>query len=149
TNRYVNGGQENVTASAASEYSEEYPARELTVWEIKELVHKFGCSAGIACEADFDGVEIHAAHEYLINQFLSPLTNHRTDEYGGSLENRARFLVEIIKEVRRVIGPMKILSVRVPVSDWKEGGIDPAMGAQIAKICEDAGADMAAPPASR
>ena len=142
TTRYVNGGQENVTASAASEYSEEYPARELTVWEIKELVHKFGCSAGIACEADFDGVEIHAAHEYLINQFLSPLTNHRTDEYGGSLENRARFLVEIIKEVRRVIGPMKILSVRVPVSDWKEGGIDPAMGAQIAKICEDAGADM-------
>ncbi len=142
TNRYVNGGMENVTASAVSEYSEEYPARELTPWEITELVHKFGYCAGIAMEADFDGVEIHAAHEYLFNQFLSPLTNHRTDEYGGSLENRARFLVDTIKEVRRVIGPGKILSVRIPVSDWKEGGIDVEMGAQIGKLCEDAGADM-------
>lgn len=142
TNRYVNGNQENVTASAVSAYSEQYPARELNKWEIQELIHRFGYSAGIACEADFDGVEIHAAHEYLFNQFLSPLTNFRKDEYGGSLENRARFLIETIKEVRRVIGPMKILSVRVPVSDWKEGGIDVEMGAQIAKLCEDAGADM-------
>lgn len=142
TNRYVNMGAENVTASAVSEYSDEYPARELTTWEIREIVHKFGVCAGIACEADFDGVEIHAAHEYLFNQFLSPLTNRRTDEYGGSLENRARFLIDTIHEIRRVIGPGKILSVRIPVSDWRDGGIDVEMGAQIAKLCEDAGADM-------
>lgn len=142
TSRELNGGVENVTASAVSAYSDEYPARELTEHEIEELVHKFGLCAGIACEADFDGVEIHAAHEYLFNQFLSPLTNNRADKYGGSLENRARFLMDTIREVRRVMGPAKLLSVRVPVTDWKEGGIDLEMGAQIAKLCEDAGADM-------
>lgn len=142
TNRYVNMNAENVTASAISPYSDKYPARELTKWEIREITHKFAECARIACEADFDGVEVHAAHEYLFNQFLSPLTNFRQDEYGGSLENRARFLLDTLREVRSVIGPEKILSVRLPITDWKEGGIDPEMGAEFAAMCEQAGADM-------
>ena len=78
--------------------------RELTVPEIKELVKKYGDAAQRAKEAGFDIVNIHMAHGYLINQFLSPMTNKRTDEYGGSVENRVRFGIEIIKEVRKRVG---------------------------------------------
>lgn len=141
-NRYVNMNMENVTASAVHKYSQQYPARALTIAEIDALIHKYELCAGIACEAEFDGIEIHAAHEYLFNQFLSPLTNYRTDEYGGSLENRARFLIRTIEAVRKVIGTKKILSVRLPVTDWREDGLTLEEGAKIAKMCEDAGADM-------
>ena len=73
--------------------------------EIERIVQWFSTAAKRAKEAGFDGVEIHGAHQYLVASFLSPSTNQRTDEYGGSVENRARFLVEIIRAIREVVGP--------------------------------------------
>jgi 2,4-dienoyl-CoA reductase-like NADH-dependent reductase (Old Yellow Enzyme family) len=87
-------------------------------------------------------VEIHAAHGYLIHQFLSPLTNQRDDEYGGSLENRARFLLEIVAAVRSTLGHNIPLMVRFSASDYKEGGWDKEQTVQVAKWCADAGADL-------
>ena len=132
---------ENVTASQ-SPYSEQFPARPLTVAEIDEYVHKYETAAEVIKTCEFDGIEIHAAHTYLLNEFLSPLTNFRKDEYGGSLENRARFLLRIIRAVRKVIGPQLILSVRLAVIEEIEGGITPEEGALLAKMSEEAGADM-------
>ena len=77
-----------------------------------------------ADEAGFDTIEIHAAHGYLIHEFLSPITNKREDEYGGSLENRTRFLNEILEEVQKVWPSEKPIFVRFSASDYKEGGID-------------------------
>ncbi len=88
-------------APSAIRYSENYSnPREMTKSEIKEAVTKFSLAAQRAEMVGFDGIEIHAAHGYLINEFLSPLTNKREDEYGGSLENRARFLSEIVDGIR-------------------------------------------------
>lgn len=91
---------------------------ELSVAEIKSLVKKFGDAAERAINvAGFDFVEVHAAHGYLLNEFLSPLSNKRTDEYGGSFENRIRFVVEVITEVRSRIGPSVPLFLRVSAAD--------------------------------
>ncbi|KIU11549.1 NADPH dehydrogenase NamA [Bacillus subtilis] len=88
--------------------------------KVKETVQEFKQAAARAKEAGFDVIEIHAAHGYLIHEFLSPLSNHRTDEYGGSPENRYRFLREIIDEVKQVWdGP---LFVRVSASDYTDKG---------------------------
>ncbi|MBW3088218.1 NADH:flavin oxidoreductase/NADH oxidase family protein [Bifidobacterium sp. 82T24] len=93
------------------------PPRELTVTQIRDIVRRFATTAGIAKKAGFTGVEIHAAHGYLINQFLSPLDNRRTDEYGGSLENRARFLFEVVAAVREAVGPKFPVAVKINSSD--------------------------------
>lgn len=93
------------------------PPRELTVAQIHDIVRRFATTAGIAKKAGFTGVEIHAAHGYLINQFLSPLDNRRTDEYGGSLENRARFLFEVVAAVRETVGPKFPVAVKINSSD--------------------------------
>ncbi|WP_225433091.1 MULTISPECIES: NADH:flavin oxidoreductase/NADH oxidase family protein [Bifidobacterium] len=91
--------------------------RELTRPQIHDIVRRFATTADIAKKAGFTGVEIHAAHGYLINQFLSPLDNHRIDEYGGSLENRARFLFEIVEAVRVEVGPGFPIAVKINSSD--------------------------------
>lgn len=90
---------------------------------IKAIVDSFVKAAVLADEAGFDSVEIHGAHGYLIHEFLSPLTNKRTDEYGGSIENRARFLLEIAKGIRHVLPPEKPVLLRVSASDHQSGGI--------------------------
>lgn len=96
--------------------------RALTVDEIYEIIGRFSISAGELCAAGFDGVQVHAAHGYLVSEFLNPLANRRDDEWGGSLENRARLLIEIVKAVRGAIGPDKALSVKLNSSDFQKGG---------------------------
>lgn len=90
---------------------------ELTRDQIRDIIHRFANTARIAKKAGFTGVEIHAAHGYLINQFLSPLDNRRTDEYGGSLENRARFLFGVFDAVREAVGPKFPIAVKLNSSD--------------------------------
>lgn len=98
------------------------PPRALGVDEIKQIRSKFAKTAAIAQEVGFTGVQIHAAHGYLISQFLSPLVNTRDDEYGGSLANRARFLLEVIHEVRQSVGPNFPLAVKLNSADFQKGG---------------------------
>lgn len=110
-------------APSALRYSEHYGVpRELTKNEIKQIVDEFRNASRRAMSAGFDGIEIHAAHGYLINEFLSPLTNKRKDQYGGSIENRTRILIEILSAIREVWN--KPLWVRVSASDYAQGGND-------------------------
>ncbi|WP_066047274.1 NADPH dehydrogenase NamA [Robertmurraya korlensis] len=95
--------------------------KEMTVEDIQETVEAFKQAARRSKEAGFDVIEIHAAHGYLINEFLSPLSNQRTDEYGGSLENRYRFLQEVIEAVKEEW--TGVLFVRVSATDWTEAGL--------------------------
>ena len=115
------GGWQAVAPSAIAFPGYPEP-RELTQAEIKALVVSFGVAAKNAIAAGFDLVEIHAAHGYLIHSFYSPLSNTRTDEYGGSYENRTRFLKEIVQEIRSSIPDSMPLFVRISASDWTEGG---------------------------
>jgi 2,4-dienoyl-CoA reductase-like NADH-dependent reductase (Old Yellow Enzyme family) len=97
--------------------------RELTVSEVKELVNGFGEAARRSVEAGFDLIEIHGAHGYIINQFLSPFTNKRTDEYGGSFEKRMRFPLEVVARVREVVGDDFPLAYRMSGEEKIEGGL--------------------------
>jgi len=116
--------------------------KELTVDEIKRLVECFAQGARRAREAGFDGVEIHGAHGYLVSQFLSPLSNKREDEYGGSVENRARFLVEIIKAVRSKVGHGFPLWCRLSAVEMNiEGGITLEETKVVARLAQEAGVD--------
>ncbi len=131
------------TVSSTSENFEGYDApRELGESELEAMVQKFVSAARRSVEAGFDAIEIHAAHGYLIHQFLSPITNKRTDKYGGSLENRARLLLEIVESVRKVIGPEMPLFVRFSATDYTLGGWDPEQTAQVAKWASEKGADL-------
>ena len=97
--------------------------RALTTSEVEELVQKFVTSAKVAKEAGFSGVQIHAAHGYLISQFLSPHDNRRTDKYGGSLENRMRFLKEIYLGMREKLGKDFTIGIKINSTDFKEDGL--------------------------
>jgi len=93
-------------------------------------------------QAGFDGVELHSAHGYLLNQFLSPLTNRRTDRYGGSLENRLRLHIEVIEAVRDAVGPDFLLLLRLGAQDYLEGGTVLADSIEASRHFEAAGVDM-------
>jgi len=135
------GGWESY--SATDEAFEGYSApRMLETEEIPQLVKDFRDAARRAVSAGFDALEIHAAHGYLLHQFLSPLTNQRTDEYGGSLENRARLLIEIVAEIRQEIGEEMPLMVRFSATDYVLGGWDQEQTNQVAIWAKDAGADL-------
>ncbi|HQA07086.1 MAG TPA: FAD-dependent oxidoreductase [Syntrophomonadaceae bacterium] len=112
--------------------------RELTTTEVEEIRNKFINAAFLASQAGFDGVEIHAAHGYLVNQFLSPDTNLRTDKYGGSLENRMRFLLEIVTGIKQLC-PQLLLSVRLNLDDFTPGGLKLTESLQICQSLEQAG----------
>jgi len=114
----------------------------LTKEEIKEVVKNHGDAAERCKKAGFDGVEIHGAHGYIINQFLSPDINKRTDEYGGILENRMRFLIEIYNEVRSRVGDDFLITVRLNGSDYVDGGLEVDETIQIAKKMEELGANI-------
>ncbi|MGX8700154.1 FAD-dependent oxidoreductase [Caproiciproducens sp.] len=114
----------------------------LTTARMKELEQKFIQSAVYAQMAGCDGVEIHAAHGYLISQILSPGTNTRTDEYGGSLENRMRFLLNVIKGIRISCGPTFIIGMRLQVHKWSSDGITDEESIEVAQACEKAGCDF-------
>ncbi|WP_243388909.1 NADH:flavin oxidoreductase/NADH oxidase family protein [Bifidobacterium simiarum] len=117
--------------------------RELTKPQIRDIIRRFATTAGIARKAGFTGVEIHAAHGYLINQFLSPLDNHRTDEYGGSLENRARLLFEIVDAVRAEVGPRFPVAVKINSSDGSvSGGFDEVESIRVIRRLSAMGVDL-------
>src|SRR5690554_6541531 len=138
------GGWQTVARSAVPFGTLETP-RELTADEIPAVVAAFSDAARRAITAGFDVIEVHAAHGYLVHQFLSPLSNLRTDAYGGSLQNRARLLIEIVAAVREVIGEHVPLFVRMSATDWAsegENGWDPEQTATVARWAADAGADL-------
>jgi 2,4-dienoyl-CoA reductase-like NADH-dependent reductase (Old Yellow Enzyme family)/thioredoxin reductase len=110
--------------------------------EIYDMIELFGQGALKAKTAGYDMVEIHAAHGYLLSGFLSPKLNLRTDEFGGSLKNRARITVELIKQIKRVAGDNFPVCVRISADDFIEGSIDLGESPQVAKILEEAGADV-------
>jgi 2,4-dienoyl-CoA reductase-like NADH-dependent reductase (Old Yellow Enzyme family) len=115
---------------------------ELSIEQIAQLVDDFAAAARRADHAGFDVVEIHGAHGYLINQFLSPVANHRTDAYGGSFENRMRFPLEVIKAVRAAWPQGKPLFLRVSATDALPEGLTPDHVAEFAKQAHAAGVDM-------
>ena len=108
--------------------------RALTHELIEEIAAAYGHVAGLAKRAGFEMLMIHGGHGWLINQFLSPLFNHRTDEYGGSLENRCRFALQVIESVRRAVGPFFPIEFRMSGAEFVEGGYDVEEGARIAQI---------------
>lgn len=116
--------------------------KELTIDEIQEIKKDFVEAALRTMKAGFDGVEIHNCHGFLLSQFLSPLTNLRTDEYGGSLENRSRLLMEIVGEVREAIGEKSLLLVRLGIDDLLPGGLTLKEGCEVAEKLEKAGIDI-------
>ena len=118
-----------------------YIPRALTVEEIHDLVKAFGQCARRVKECGFDCVEIHGAHGYLVNQFLSPFSNKRTDAYGGTLMNRMRFALEIVEEVRRVVGEDYPIILRMNICDHVEGGLEVPESIVMAKVLEEAGVD--------
>lgn len=109
---------------------------------IDELVDAFRASARRAVDAGFDVIEIHGAHGYLLHQFLSPLSNLRADEYGGSLENRARLLLRVVDAVRAEIGEETPLFVRISATDHAEGGFDAAEATTVGTWATEHGADL-------
>jgi len=109
---------------------------------IAEVVSAFADAAARADAAGFDAVEIHAAHGYLNHQFLSPLSNTRTDDYGGSLDNRSRFLLRVVEAVRQAWPDEKPLLVRVSATDWVEGGLVPADIVAVARELKALGVDL-------
>jgi 2,4-dienoyl-CoA reductase-like NADH-dependent reductase (Old Yellow Enzyme family)/thioredoxin reductase len=143
------GGQtvhQSVAASNVQQYFCDGTAyckpRPITKDEIYDMIEQFGQGAVKAKTAGYEMVEIHAAHGYLLSGFLSPKLNLRTDEFGGSLENRAKIVVELIKQIKRSAGDDFAVSVRISADDFIEGSIDLGESPQVAKILEDAGADV-------
>ena len=131
------------TYSATDVAFDAYAApRMLDTSELAGLVEDFAKAAERSVRAGFDAIEIHAAHGYLLHQFLSPITNQRTDQYGGSLENRARFFLEIVASVRKTIGGDMPLMVRFSATDYVEGGWDQEQTNQVAIWAKELGADL-------
>jgi anthraniloyl-CoA monooxygenase len=110
--------------------------------ELREIEAQFVRAAQMADEAGFDWLELHCAHGYFLSSFLSPLTNHRTDEYGGTLENRLRYPLQVFRAIREVWPQGKPISVRISAHDWVEGGTTPDDAVEIARAFKAAGADM-------
>lgn len=135
------GGWQTVSASDLAFTAMPAP-RSLTKEEIAELVEDFVRAAKRAVEVGFDVVEIHAAHGYLFHQFLSPLTNKRTDEYGVTLEGRMRFLLEVARKIRASIPEGMPLFVRISATDWAEGGWDIDESVLLSAELKKAGVDL-------
>ncbi|MGB7981785.1 MAG: hypothetical protein WCF36_13465 [Candidatus Nanopelagicales bacterium] len=117
-------------------------SRALTDPQITDLIDRFATAAVMLEQAGFDGVEIHAAHGYLIGQFLSPTTNLRTDQWGGSLANRARFLVEIVRLIRSRVSPGFAVFVKINSSDFQPGGFDIEDSAHVVGLLDSEGVDL-------
>ena len=141
SNSYLTGGKQVVAPSAVTCAAIGEEPRELTPAEIKEIIQKFIDGASRCKEAGVNGVELHGAHGYLINQFLSPNTNLRTDEYGGSFEKRMRFVEEIISGIKQQCGEDFPVTVRLSVDEFEEGGMDIPLSRKVSKYLEKAGAD--------
>lgn len=133
--RKSDAGDEYIVAPSPIQHSEEYKEpRKLSTDDIKSLVTLFVDAAARAEKAGFDTIEVHAAHGYLIHEFLSPITNKRDDEYGGNVENRTRFLKEILLAIKEVWPKEKPIFLRVSADDYKDEGID---GEEMVKIIDE------------
>ncbi|KAK5658768.1 hypothetical protein OQA88_1579 [Cercophora sp. LCS_1] len=141
------GWPDDVWAPSAIPYSATFPKpKELSVGQIGELTRAFAGAARRAVQAGFDTVEIHAAHGYLLSEFLSPISNKRTDQYGGSFENRIRFLTEVVQAVRTAIPETMPLLVRISATEWMEWtgeeSWDVPQSVRLAKLLPDLGVDL-------
>lgn len=122
--------------------SEFNTSRALTDAEVEDVIRRFVHVAEVAKDTGFTGVQIHAAHGYLLSQFLSPVTNKRTDRWGGSLENRARLLLEVVRGVRANVGPEYPISVKLNSADFQAGGFSADDAIQVAKWLEQESVDL-------
>jgi 2,4-dienoyl-CoA reductase-like NADH-dependent reductase (Old Yellow Enzyme family) len=137
------GGWNRVVAPSAVAFTDHYPLPvAATKEQIQAIVAAFGEAARRACEAGFRVVEIHAAHGYLIHEFLSPLSNQRTDAYGGSFENRTRILREIVAAVRRSWPERAPLFLRMSATEWVDGGWDIQQSIELARQVKELGVDL-------
>jgi 2,4-dienoyl-CoA reductase-like NADH-dependent reductase (Old Yellow Enzyme family) len=114
----------------------------MTKEQISATVRRFATTAGLAERAGFDGVEVHAAHGYLLSQFLSPLVNKRSDEWGGGLENRARLLLDVVRAIRMVVSPPFTVAVKLNSADFQRGGFDVSDAAKVIAMLEPLGVDL-------
>jgi 2,4-dienoyl-CoA reductase-like NADH-dependent reductase (Old Yellow Enzyme family) len=114
----------------------------MTPEQIRTTVTRYAVTARRAEQAGFDGVEVHAAHGYLLSQFLSPLVNKRTDQWGGSLENRARMLLDVVRAVRAAVSPSFAVAVKLNSADFQRGGFDADDARQVIAMLEPLGVDL-------
>ncbi|TCP25952.1 2,4-dienoyl-CoA reductase-like NADH-dependent reductase (Old Yellow Enzyme family) [Tenacibaculum skagerrakense] len=114
----------------------------LTDLEIQDIIKQFGNTAKILKEAGFNGVQIHGAHGYLVSQFLSPYTNVRKDEWGGTFEKRARFVLEIYKEIRAQVGPDFPIGIKLNSADFQKGGFSEEDSMKVIELLSEAGIDL-------
>jgi len=130
-------------APSALPYADGWPEPlEMSEPEIESVINAFGSAAARSLEAGFKVIEIYAAHGFLIHQFLSPISNHRTDRWGGSLENRQRFAVEVARAVRKNWPDELPLAFRLSATDWLDGGLEIGDTVSTAKVLKDNGVDM-------
>lgn len=137
-----NGGWQPVAPSAIAFNPEHAPPHALTVDEIKNTRDAFVAGARRAVKAGFDIVEIHGAHGYLLHEFLSPLSNQRTDEYGGTEENRFRFMLETARAIRAEVPKEIVVGARLSCIDWKEGGLTIDDSVRLAALLKKEGVDF-------
>ena len=138
----ADGGWQTVAPSAIA-FSETYPMpRPLSVDEIVTIRHDFVTAAVRSIEAGFRVIELHAAHGYLFHEFLSPLSNHRTDLYGGAFDNRVRFLCETADAIRAALPDGIPLFVRISATEWTEGGWDVEQSVELARWLKANGVDL-------
>lgn len=140
-------GQQTLAPSAIAldlgAQSKVFPVpREMTAADIAEVERRFVTTAVLAERASFTGVEIHAAHGYLLSQFLSPLANHRKDRWGGSLENRARLLLDIVRGVRAAVSPSFAVAVKLNSADFQRGGFSPEEAREVVRMLGALGVDL-------
>jgi 2,4-dienoyl-CoA reductase-like NADH-dependent reductase (Old Yellow Enzyme family) len=136
------GGWETMAPSALR-FSAGYPLpREMTQLDIQHVISRFGASARLARAAGFQVIELHMGHGYLLHQFLSPLSNRRQDDYGGSFENRIRLAVDVVRAVRAEWPEQLPLFVRLSATDWLDGGWDIEQSVQLAKVFRTVGVDL-------
>lgn len=138
----ADGGWKTVSSSAIAYLPEDDSPQELDSEGIQRVIADFGTAAARALQAGFRVLEIHGAHGYLVHQFLSPLINHRSDQYGGSLENRLRLLLEIIEEVKKSWPENLPLFVRISATDWADGGWNPEEAVRLVILLKQMGVDL-------
>lgn len=137
------GGWARVVAPSDVPFASDFPVpRALREDEIPGIVRAFAAAARRACEAGFRVVEVHAAHGYLLHEFLSPLSNRRTDRWGGSFENRTRLVREVVTAIRAVWPDALPLVVRISATDWAEGGWDVEQSVELARALRQLGVDL-------
>ena len=138
----ADGGWRPAAPSPIPFRPEDHPPRELSQADITKLVEEFAAAARRALQAGFQVAEIHGAHGYLIHEFLSPLSNHRTDQYGGGFENRIRFALEVVKAVRAIWPASLPLFLRISATDWVEGGWTVEDSVKLSRQVHSLGVDL-------